>query len=159
MNIFSEKHQQLLYDLLKGGIEFILIGGYAVIYHGYKRTTGDMDIWLKPTNENKNKLLTLLKKLEFDPMGINYIANLDFTKIIAFHFWEEPERVDFITKISGVTFDEAFSQKEISEIEGIKVPFLNFKHLISSKITSERLKDKADIEELQKIKKFKNKKS
>lgn len=155
MNIFSEKHQQLLSDLLHAEVEFILIGGYAVIYYGYKRTTGDMDIWLKPTNENKNKLLVLLKKLEFSSEGIDRIANLDFTKTISFHFWEEPQRVDFITKISGVQFDEADKQKEIADIEDIKVPFLRFKHLIASKITSDRLKDKADVEELQKIQKFK----
>ncbi len=76
--------------LLKVKVDFILIGGYAVIYHGYKRTTGDMDVWIKPTNVNKKKLLRVLKKFEFDESGINYLNSLDFTKHIAFHILEEP---------------------------------------------------------------------
>ena len=59
MNIFIETHQNLLICLIKHKVNFILIGGYAVIYHGYKRSTGDMDLWIEPNNENKLKLLCL----------------------------------------------------------------------------------------------------
>jgi len=154
MNIFIEKHQQLLKELLDAQVEFILIGGYAVIYYGYRRTTGDMDLWLKPTNENKIKLLPVLKNQGFNEVGIKHIENLDFTKHNAFHFWEEPERVDCITHISGIEYDEADKQKEIVTIEDLKVPFINYKHLILSKIATGRPKDAADIEELQRVNKY-----
>ncbi len=54
MNIVLDEHKAVLIHLLQSKIDFILIGGYAVIYHGYGRTTGDMDIWLKPANENRD---------------------------------------------------------------------------------------------------------
>lgn len=154
MHIFIESHQQLLKSLIKHQVNFLLIGGYAVIYHGYKRTTGDMDLWFEPNNENKIKLINVLKEFEFDKEGIIHISQLDFTKHLAFHFWEEPERVDCLTKISNVEFDDAFNQKVSADIEGILVPIIQFKHLIMSKITSDRLKDRADVEELQKIEKL-----
>ncbi len=156
MNIFIDKHQKLLQKLIEAKVDFILIGGYAVIYYGYKRTTGDMDLWLKPVNENKLKVIEVLKQFQFNKEGIDHINNLDFTKHIAFHFWQEPERVDCLTRISGVNYEEADVLKEIVDFEGLKVPVIHYNHLISSKITSDRFKDKADIEELQKINRLKN---
>ena len=158
MNIFTESHQELLKLLIKHQVNFLLIGGYAVIYYGYKRTTGDMDLWLEPSNENKLKLITVLEEFKFDKDGIKHISQLDFTKNLAFHFWEEPERVDCLTRISNVDFDDAFKQKTIANIEGISVPFIQYKHLIMSKMTTNRLKDKSDIEELQKIEEAKKNK-
>lgn len=157
MNVFTNSHQELLKSLIKHQVNFLLIGGYAVIYYGYKRTTGDMDLWFEPNNENKLKIIEVLKEFDFDKEGINHISQLDFTKHLAFHFWEEPERVDCLTRISNVDFDDAFKQKTIADIEGISVPIIQYKHLIMSKMSTDRLKDKADIEELQKIEAAKNK--
>ena len=114
-----------------------------------------MDLWIEPNNDNKIKLLEVLKEFEFDNEGIEYIKNLDFTKHLAFHFFFFFERVDCLTKISGVDFNEAYEQKVMAEIEDISIPVIQYKHLILSKMSSERLKDKADIEELQKINKHK----
>jgi hypothetical protein len=155
MNIFIETHQKLLKTLLKNNVKFLLVGGYAVIYHGYKRTTGDMDIWIEPNNDNKLRLIDVLKEFEFDAEGIAHIKNLDFTTHLAFHFWEEPERVDCLTYISNVKFSEAYEQRVVANIEGIQVPIIHYNHLIMSKIMSERLKDKADVEELQKVNRVK----
>ena len=71
--------------------------------------------------------------------------------MLSLRFWEEPERVDCITHVSNVTFEEAFAAKTIADIEGLNVPIIQYRHLIQSKISSDRLKDKADVEELQKI--------
>ncbi|MBC7695705.1 MAG: nucleotidyltransferase [Burkholderiales bacterium] len=155
MNIFIENHQLLLKSLIKHEVNFLLVGGYAVIYYGYKRTTGDMDLWIEPSNENKLKLIKVLKEFEFDDKGIEYINQLDFTKHLAFHFWEEPERVDCLTRISVVNFKEAFEQKVVADIEGINVPIIQYKHLIISKLSSDRIKDKADVDELQKVNRHK----
>lgn len=155
MNIFNDNHQKLLECLIKNNVVFLLVGGYAVIFHGYKRTTGDMDLWFEPNNENKTLLINVLREFEFDREGIEHVEQLDFTKHLAFHFWEEPERVDCLTYISNVTFKDAYDQKIVSDIEGILIPIIHYNHLIQSKISSNRLKDKADVEELQKINKFK----
>ena len=156
MNIFTEKHQELLKSLLSSDVKFLLVGGYAVIYHGYKRTTGDMDLWLEPSDDNKKKLLKVLEAFDFNQEGIAHIAKLDFSKHNVFHFWEEPERVDCLTHVSNVVFSEAYQHKIDAEFEGMSIPVINYQDLILSKIMSERLKDKADIEELHKINVRKN---
>jgi hypothetical protein len=65
MYIFHPTHQQFAFALLDEGVDFLLIGGYAVIYHGYVRSTGDLDIWIRPTNENKEKFIKALTRLIF----------------------------------------------------------------------------------------------
>jgi len=158
MNFFLDRHQLLLKELLNAKVDFIIIGGYSVIYHGYRRTTGDVDIWIKPDNANKPKLLKALELCKIDKSALVQISEYDFTDYLAFSIWEKPERADFITKINLVQYDEADKQKIIADCEGIKVPFLHINHLVLSKINTGRLKDAADVEYLQKLQKLKKKK-
>ena len=152
MNITIQAHKEMLFALLDNKIEFILIGGYAVIYHGYVRATGDMDVWVKPTNENKSKLLEVLTKLQFDSEGIETIGRMDFTDVVIFHIGEQPERIDFLSKVQGLNFEDAVRQKEILTINHYQVPILRLDDLITNKLLANRLKDKADIENLLKMK-------
>jgi predicted nucleotidyltransferase len=158
MNIFLKEHQLLLEKLLRAGVKFIIIGGYAVNYHGYNRTTGDLDLWIKPDNKNRDILITVLKEFDFQTEGLEKLHNTDFSKPFVFNFWEKPYKVDVLTKISGVSFDEAYKKKIIENFEGLSIPFLDFHHLILSKMTTNRLRDQADVEELQKIMKLKGRK-
>lgn len=151
MNLFIDRHVELLKNLIGAKVDFIIIGGYSVIFYGYKRTTGDLDIWLKPDNTNKEKLVTALSKTGFGEEFLQQVSSSDFTKHLAFNIWKEPERVDFLTIINLVSFEEAEKSKVIAETDGLKVPFIPLEQLILSKISSGRLKDKSDIEELQKI--------
>ncbi len=151
MNLFIDSHQQFIQRLLDSGVEFIVVGGYAVIYHGYKRTTGDIDIWLKPTNENRERLIEVLATLDFSDESLNQLSQLDFRETLVFSINEEPEKIDFLTKIANVTYDEADSSKIITSVDGMQIPFLHLNHLVLSKFNTGRTKDAADIEELQKI--------
>lgn len=155
MNLFIEKHQDLLKELLFRKVDFIVIGGYSVIFHGYARSTGDVDLWLRPDNANKLKLVDVLRQMDFDEEDIEHIADLDFTKYIVFSMWDEPEKVDFLTRISMIEFEQAAQRKIIADIDGIKIPFLHLNDLILSKFNTGRMKDKADVEELQRIQKVK----
>jgi len=151
MNIFFDEHRKLIADLLAEGVEFILVGGYAVNYHGYNRTTGDMDIWLKPDNNNKIKVLKALEKNNIDHEDLLVIKELDFTEALVFSAWESPYKVDFLTKVSGVTYVDADKEKVIARIEGLSMPIININHLVLSKISTGRTQDKNDIEKLQQV--------
>ena len=151
MNLFLDSHQELLIALLHHDVDFIIIGGYAVIFHGYHRTTGDMDIWLNPENDNKWKLIKALEVFGIEHHALQELATLDFQQHHVFHIGVEPEKIEFLTHINGVLFDKANRIKIIADIDELKIPFLHFNHLILSKINTGRLKDQADIEELQKI--------
>jgi predicted nucleotidyltransferase len=151
MNIFLEEHLEILEFLIKHKVRFLLIGGYAVIIHGYRRTTGDMDLWLEPTNENKLLFINALRDLNFEDEALEHIQSLDFREPQVLMFGEQPQRIDFLTKINQVTFDEAFDNQLSTEFEGLQLPVINLRELILSKINTGRPKDAADIDELQRI--------
>ncbi len=151
MNFTHQAHQEMVFALLDHQVDFLLIGGYAVIFHGYVRTTGDMDIWIRPTNENKKKLLGVLAKMDFDAESIVMLDRLDFTEVVVFHIGMEPERIDFLSKVQGLDFESAFAQKVTLRIDNYEIPFLRLDDLIVSKLFANRLKDQADVENLKKI--------
>jgi predicted nucleotidyltransferase len=157
MNILFKEHLDVISSLLKHHVDFMLVGGYAVIHYGYRRTTGDMDLWIMPDNKNKEKLIGLLKEMNFDSEELNELNSLDFTKHIVFSIGEEPYKVDFMTYVNMVKWEEADKEKIYIEIENLKIPVIHLNHLILSKINNNRLKDKSDVEELQKIQKGKQK--
>jgi len=159
MNLFFDEHLELLRSLINHNVDFILIGGYAVIYHGYDRTTGDMDIWLKTGNENRDKLIGALQEFGILHSDIMQLKHMDFTEpVAAFSIGEAPRRIDFITLISNVSFEEASGKTENFTVADLNIPIIHYNHLILSKLTSGRLKDKADIEELERINNYRKKK-
>lgn len=151
MNLFLKNHQRLIRHLLEEKVRFIIIGGYSLIFHGYRRVTGDVDLWLYPDNENKDRLLAALTKTTHSGKLAEQFAPLDFTKHLAISFWEAPEKVDILTFINLVQFEEAEEKIVWAEVDGLKIPFLHLNHLILSKMNTGRLQDMADIETLQKI--------
>ena len=159
MNIFFKEHQEILIALLIHRVSFMLIGGYAVNYYGYHRTTGDMDIWLEPSNENKELLLRALTALEFDEEGINTVRSWDFAKSQKFHIGSDgqPDKTEFMTHISGIAFQNAAEQKITTDIDGLCLPMIHYNSLIQNKKSTGRTKDLADVEYLEKILHLKNK--
>ncbi|MDB5284882.1 MAG: hypothetical protein JWO06_3957 [Bacteroidota bacterium] len=155
MYIFHTTHQQFVFALLDESVDFLLVGGYAVIYHGYVRSTGDMDIWLRPTNENKEKFVKAMTRVDIHPDDLLYIQAMDFTNVIVFHFGDPPERLDFLTRMVGIDFDKAYEKRVFLKIGTYQVPVLHLDDLIVNKILSDRPKDKADVDELQKINRLK----
>jgi hypothetical protein len=152
MHFLHPTHQKFLFALLDADVEFLLIGGYAVIYHGYIRATGDMDVWLKPTNENKQKTIVALKQAEVHPEDLKLLEEaFDFTGVVVFHFGQQPERIDFLTKVQGLDFEKANERKEFMNIKNRQIPILNLDDLIVSKLIAGRPQDKADVEMLQRI--------
>lgn len=158
MIIYYEPHKLFLKKLLSSRVEFILVGGYAVNFHGYNRQTGDLDIWLNPSKKNKKNFIDFLRKEGFGDESLNKIEALNFEDPNFFHFGEPPLRINFITQIKLVKFNDALNRAEILDEDDMKVPVLNFDDLIVSKITNDRLKDKLDVQELQKISQLKKRK-
>ena len=86
MDFLLPEYKQLLTLLLKHNVNFMLIGGYAVIYYGYERTTTDLDIWLEPDNSNRDKLLRALTEFGIDDKSTNTLSKEDFTTPQLFYF-------------------------------------------------------------------------
>jgi hypothetical protein len=158
INILLEEHQEMLILLVKHDVSFLLIGGYAVIHYGYERTTGDMDIWLKLGNENRDKFINSLRDFGIEDDDLNKLRHTNFNAPIqAIHIGLPPRKIDFLTMVANVNFEEALAAANYFELNQMRIPILHYNHLILSKITSNRLKDKADVEELQRINKYRDK--
>ncbi len=158
MNILFEEHQEILEYFIRYNVDFLLIGGYAVNYYGYMRTTGDMDLWIRPSEDNKIKVLSALEDLGVDPSDVKLLAKQDFTKRLIFSVGTPPVKVDFITHVHLVKFSDAFEQSHLIDMDGLSFRIVRYHDLITMKINTGRIKDKADIEHLQRINKGKNKK-
>lgn len=153
MNILIEEHHFILKCLNKANVNYMLIGGYAVIYYGYERVTGDMDIWIELTNSNKKRLINALEYFGIIDEHLQQLSLLDFTipqEVI--HIGQKPKRIDFLTKVSRVNFEDAYKMANNFTINDLTVPIIHYNQLIISKTNTGRTKDLADIEELEKIK-------
>lgn len=158
MNVFLKGHLETLEVLIKNDVRYLLIGGLAVNYYGYHRTTGDMDLWIDSSDKNKAKLIMSFEEMGFDIDDLKKLASFDFTKHTVFSIGQEPDKIDFITKVQIVDFVEAYKRKQQESIDnGLLIDFVHYRDLIVMKMNTGRLKDKADIEELQKIMKYRKK--
>jgi hypothetical protein len=151
MNIFNDFHQRFLFELLKHDVAFMVVGGLSVVFHGYIRTTGDMDLWIRPSNENKLKLLPVISEFGLSQGSIELLETKNFTDTLAFHFNNPPDKIEFLTHISGLKFDDAIKKCDHLSIENCEIPFLGYEDLVTNKISAGRLKDLADVEELKKV--------
>jgi len=148
-NLFNIDFLEFLQLLDKHEVDYLLLGGYAVILHGYGRSTGDMDLWINKTTQNYNKL-----KLVYQDFGVPVFSIDDFESE-KFDVWSigiEPRKIEILTKVSGLSFNEAFKNRLFLNLENFKVPYIDFEDLIKNKLTSGRFKDLADIEQLKKLK-------
>jgi predicted nucleotidyltransferase len=127
------------------GAEYLLIGGYAVNYYGSSRSTGDMDIWIARDAENAFKVAAVLRDFGFGAATQEMLSAPD--QII--RMGVPPLRLEILTSISGVDFEECYARRELAEVDGILVPVIRLDDLKRNKLASGRLKDLADLEELQ----------
>ena len=126
--------------------EYLVVGGYAVGYHGYPRYTGDLDIWLNPTESNAMKILKAIDDFGFASIGL---TKTDLTKEVnIIQIGYPPLRIDLLTQIDGVSFDACNENKTIAIIDELAIPFISYGDLLKNKKASGRYRDLDDLENL-----------
>jgi hypothetical protein len=147
--ILNENFSDFIRLLNKHHVRYVLIGGWAVIFEGYGRTTGDMDIFIEPTQENSEKVLLVLK--DFFDSTIGFVKE-DFSKPDnVLMMGREPNRIDLLTGISGVSFNEVYDNSKVYNDSELAIRCIHINELIRNKEASGRIKDKADAAYLRKI--------
>ena len=132
-------------------IDYLIVGAWALAFHGRPRITGDMDVLIRTSPDNISILLTALNKFGFGSLNLKIE---DFsTPDIVIQLGYEPNRIDLLTSISGVQFEQAWRNKCSLEIDGIKFVFLGVEDLILNKAATGRSKDLADLTTLREIQK------
>jgi hypothetical protein len=146
-NLFNLDFLDFLTLLKKYEVKYLLVGGYAVILHGYTRSTGDLDLWIKKNSENYFRL-----KKVYEEFGAPIFSQEDFESD-QFDVWGigvEPRKIEILTHVDGLNFDESYQHCNWFELINFEVPYINFEDLIKNKIVSGRYKDLADVEQLKK---------
>ena len=127
-------------------IEYLLIGGYAVGYHGYPRSTGDIDVWIAMHPQNAKNMVAVLEEFGFGVPELSADLFMQEGKII--QMGVPPMRIDILTTLSGVRFEECYEERVIDELDGVKVNVISLEHLKENKKASGRHKDLNDLENL-----------
>ncbi len=138
----------------KYAVAYIMIGGVAVNLHGYARSTDDIDVWIEDTLENRRKLEKVLGELGYASLQLE---SFRFIPGWTNFYIGEGLELDIITHMKGMehlTFGQCLEAATIAEIEEVKVPFLHINHLIANKKAVNRLRDQADVAELERIRQY-----
>ena len=148
MTSLPEDFKDFLKLLNSHKVEYLLIGGYAVGYHGYPRATADMDIWIDISEKNAQKLVFVLKEFGFDLPEIKEELFLQENKVL--RMGNAPIRIELLTTISGVDFKTCYKDRVEDIIDGINIKIINLKNLKENKKASGRHKDLDDLDKLPK---------
>jgi len=143
-----------LIDLLRllneNQVKYLIVGAYAVIYYAEPRYTKDLDIWVEPSKKNAQKLWKALAEFGA-PLENVTIADFQNPEIV-FQIGVEPNRIDILMGIEGLTFKTAWKRRLKIQFDSVKVSILSIDDLITSKIMAGRLQDKLDLKYLKKAK-------
>ncbi|MBI1780864.1 MAG: hypothetical protein HYR66_05785 [Sphingobacteriales bacterium] len=144
-NIFNQDFRDFIQAFNDNDVEYILVGGFAVILHGHARVTGDMDLWVNNTEDNYNKILIAFKQFGMPVFDMSKELFLDNKNQDVFKFGRKPVAIDIMTKVKGLDFSECI--KFVIEFydDELKVITLHKNHLIKAKKAAGRLKDIDDI--------------
>jgi predicted nucleotidyltransferase len=145
------RHFQEFIELLgRNSVRYLIVGGYAVGLHGFPRYTGDIDVFIAVSEENARLVLKTFRDFGFGDLGL---TEKDFLEEeIVVEIGREPLKIQVLTGIDGVTFDECWVERKEVDLSGLKVPFIGIESLLRNKQASPRAKDKIDLEELKRIK-------
>ncbi|MCA9418523.1 MAG: hypothetical protein KC917_19765 [Candidatus Omnitrophica bacterium] len=141
-----EDFKDLLKLLTSNKAEYLLVGGYAVTYHGYPRSTGDMDIWIPLQESNTRKVIQSLVEFGMSPENLSVDLFSQKDKII--RMGVPPLRIELLTGVSGVEFSDCYSRRVTVEEDGIPVCLISIEDLKKNKKASGRHKDLEDLERL-----------
>ena len=147
-HVFPSDFREFLKLLNDAEVEYLLIGGYAVGYHGYPRTTADMDVWVAISTKNATKLVDVFHRFGMQDVKLTPQLFLQRGKII--RMGVPPMRIEVLTEIDGVSFAECYAAREAVTLDGQMVNLISLRHLRTNKRASGRHKDLDDLEHLPK---------
>ena len=127
-------------------VEFVVVGAFAVGWHGFPRFTGDLDVLVRPTIENGAAVVEAIRQFGFASLGITREDFAHPGQVVQLGF--QPSRIDVITSITGVEFEDAWAGKIAGDIDGLPVFFIGFDDLIRNKESTGRPKDLLDADQL-----------
>lgn len=143
----NQDFRDILCEFNAAKVEYLVVGAYALAAYGVPRATGDIDLWVRPSKENAQRIVLALSRFGGLVHGVT-AADFEDPKLI-FQMGRAPHRIDIITVIDGVTFDEAIQNARFGMYDGIRAPVIGKAEFVKNKRASGRPKDLADIATLE----------
>lgn len=147
-DLFSQDFREFLQALNDEKVEYMLVGGFAVIVHGYQRVTGDMDVWVNRTEANYACLQRAFFNFGLSFFDMTKESFLQDHQKDVFRFGRRPNAIDIMVSVKGLEFSECYPKSICFEDDGLKVKVLHINHLRIAKQASGRHKDLDDLEHL-----------
>lgn len=145
--MLNQDFKEFIQSLNDNQVRYLVVGGYAVALHGCPRYTKDLDIWIELAPVNASRILRALAQFGFGSLGLEERDFLEADTIIQLGY--PPHRIDLLTTLSGVDFDQCFSARVVVEMDDIPINFIDLENLIKNKRATGRAQDIADIENLE----------
>jgi len=145
--IINKDFREFIELLNSNNVKYLVVGGYAVAFHGYPRYTKDMDIWIWINENNAKQLIKTLEEFGFSSLGLKKEDFLKPEYVIQLGY--PPNRIDILTKISGLEFEKCYKSRVKTNMDGITIDFINLENLKKNKKAIGRFKDLADLENLE----------
>ena len=150
-NIFNQDFQEFLLALNEKKVNYVLVGGYSVIYHGFPRTTGDLDLFVEVSNNNYDKLVQAFELFKMPTFDMTEDSFLNQSTINVYTFGRPPVCIEILKEISGFTFQEINENAIQTVFEGIPMKIIHLNDLRRNKKLSGRSKDLNDLENLSEL--------
>lgn len=150
-NIFNPDFHEFLLALNKNEVNYVLVGGYSVIYHGFPRTTGDLDLFVEVSKSNYQKLVQAFEQFQMPIFDMTEDSFLHQTAINVYTFGRPPVCIEILKEISGFTFQEINNNALNTVFEQIPMKVIHLNDLKRNKQMSGRAKDLNDLENLSKL--------
>ena len=144
--MISKDFREFIELLNAAKVRYLVVGGYAVAVHGYPRYTKDLDIWIESSPENANRLLRSLHQFGFGALDIKADDFLQKDQIIQLGY--PPNRIDLLTSLAGLSFDDCYRDKMTVSIDNLEIDFIDLANLKKNKAATGRAQDLADLEHL-----------
>src|SRR5436309_1847078 len=145
----SSDLREFIASLNSNEVEYLVVGAFAMAFHAIPRYTGDLDLLINPTGANAARVVRAIEQFGFGSIGIQ-AADLSIAGQIV-QLGIEPNRIDLITSIDGVSFEEAWISRLTGEIDGVPTHYIGRNELIRNKESVGRLKDLADVDDLRRV--------
>ena len=144
--VLNQDFKEFIQLLNDHNARYLIIGGYAVAFHGHPRYTKDLDVWIELDPTNAANILKALTHFGFGSLGLTKDDFLESDQIIQLGY--PPNRIDILTTLEGVDFDKCFASKVITTIDNTQMNFIDLENLKKNKKATGRLQDLADLENL-----------
>ncbi|MFP4169064.1 MAG: hypothetical protein ACLFSY_09540 [Desulfonatronovibrionaceae bacterium] len=145
--MLNRDFKEFIESLNKHNVRYLLVGGYAVAFHGYPRYTKDLDIWIELSPDNADNAVKALEEFGFESVGLKKEDFLEKNQVIQLGY--PPNRIDLLTTLKEITFRDCYKKRVEIRIQGVKVNFIDLENLKRNKRATGRTQDLADAENLE----------